>query len=360
MKQIPASLLTLLAGIVITLISLWVGQHHGLLPEQASAQAPLVDHFFDVMVTIATALFLVVQGAIVWFSIQFRQRPGDDTDGSAIEGNLPLEIVWTAIPAIIVIGLGIYSVDVYDQMGGFGPAHAHGLMAHQATPAASSMASSMGSATAAPLVADAEPGTETTTASPQVSPIAKYGFGAPTAQAGKAADVVVNVTGLQYAWLFNYPDRENPDSAITTGELHVPLGKAVQLNIAAQDVIHSFWVPQFRLKQDALPGQPTELRFVATKIGTYPVVCAELCGSYHGSMRTQLVVETPEEYEAWLTENRVAQAAGLGTAIAANSAVQLDVLSDLQSDAAFLADYESEIGVTAETLAQLQPHSPSL
>lgn len=359
MKQIPASLLTLLAGVVITLISLWVGQNHGLLPEQASEQAPLVDNFFNVMVTIATALFFVVQGAIVWFSIQFRQRPGDDTDGVAIEGNVPLEIVWTAIPAVIVIGLGIYSVDVYEQMGGFGPAHSHGMMAHQSKPAASSMASSMGSAMAAPLVADTELGTEAAAASPPGSP-AKYGFGAPTAQSGKAADVVVNVTGLQYAWLFNYPDRENPDSAITTGELHVPLGKAVQLNIAAQDVIHSFWVPQFRLKQDALPGQPTELRFVATKIGTYPVVCAELCGSYHGSMRTQLVVETPAEYEAWLAENQVAQAAELGTAIASNSSVQPDVQSDVQSNAEFLAGYESEIGVSAETLAQLQPHSPSL
>jgi cytochrome c oxidase subunit II len=130
----------------------------------------------------------------------------------------------------------------------------------------------------------------------------------------------------------------------------------VQLNIAAQDVIHSFWVPQFRLKQDALPGQPTELRFVATKIGTYPVVCAELCGSYHGSMRTQLVVETPEDYEAWLVENQVAQAAGLGTAIASNASVQ----PALQSDAEFLAGYESEMGLSAETLAQLQPNSPAL
>jgi hypothetical protein len=87
MKQVPASLLTLLAGVVITLISLWVGQHHGLLPEPASEQALLVDNFFNIMVTIATALFLVVQGVIAWFVIQFRQRAGDETDGVPIEGN---------------------------------------------------------------------------------------------------------------------------------------------------------------------------------------------------------------------------------------------------------------------------------
>jgi cytochrome c oxidase subunit II len=189
--------------------------------------------------------------------------------GVPIKGNFPLEIVWTAIPAIIVIGLGIYSVDVYVQMGGFAPAHQHGMMAHQT----------------APLVASANTNTSTNVSSnpaelttppaapmAPIAPIAKYGFGAPDAEAGTAA-LVVNVTGLQYAWLFNYPAE-----GITTGELHVPVGQAVQLNLSAQDVIHSFWVPQFRLKQDALPGQPTELRFVATKIGTFPVVCAELCG----------------------------------------------------------------------------------
>jgi cytochrome c oxidase subunit II len=301
MQQIPASLLTLLAGVVVTLISFWVGQHHGLLPEQASMQAPLVDNFFNVMVTIATAFFLVVQGAIVWFIIQFRRRAGDDTDGVPIEGSVPLEILWTAIPAIIVIGLGIYSVDVYEQMGGFAPAHQHGLMTHQAP-----SGSPKGSAMAAPMIAD----TGTPVEQSASTPIAKYGFGAPTAEAGKAADLVVNVTGIQYAWLFNYPD-----SGVTAGELHVSLGQAVQLNISAQDVIHSFWVPQFRLKQDALPGQPAELRFVATKIGTYPIVCAELCGSYHGSMRTQLIVHEPAAYAAWLAENRLTQAADLDQAI---------------------------------------------
>jgi cytochrome c oxidase subunit 2 len=331
MRQIPASLLTLLAGVMITLISLWVSQHHGLLPEQASEQAPLVDDFFNVMVTIATALFLVVQGAIVWFIIQFRQRAGDEADGVALEGNFSLEMLWTAIPATIVIGLGIYSVDVYEQMGGFAPAHGHGMMAHQAVPAS-------GSAIAAPLIADASDAVESAIA----PPTAKYGFGAPTSAAGNAADLVVNVTGLQYAWLFNYPD-----GGVTTGELHVPLGKAVQLNLSAQDVIHSFWVPQFRLKQDALPGQLSELRFVATKVGTFPVVCAELCGSYHGSMRTQIIVHSPDDYDAWLAENRIAQSPGLKQAIA-----HLIPPSE-QSDVEFLDPYAEAIGVSAETLTHM-------
>lgn len=332
MQPIPASLLTLIAGIVITLISFWVGQHHGLLPEQASEQAPLVDGFFNIMMTIATALFLVVQGAILIFSLKFRQRPGDQTDGVPIEGSISLEILWTAIPAIIVIGLGIYSVDVYERMGGFGTTHAH-TMAHHAAP--TRIAHHAGSAIAAPLEA-------ATTA--DVTPVTQlaedYGIGA---MSEKAPDLTVAVSAMQYAWIFNYPD-----SGITAGELHVPVGQDVKLNISALDVIHAFWVPQFRLKQDAIPGQPTELRFVATKTGTFPIVCTELCGSYHGGMRSQVIVHTPEEYDTWIAENRVAQQQGLNQAIATNPMTQ--------TPTEFLAPYASELGVTATTLAQLHTH----
>lgn len=332
-EKVPSAIITLTAGIVITLVSLWVGQNHGLMPEQVSEQAPLVDDFFDVMMTIGTALFLVVEGAIVIAMIRFRRRKGDDTDAEPIIGNLPLEAFWTAIPAIIVIGLGIYSVEVYRDMGGFEPAHHH--VAKADTPA--QMASMPGSAMAAPLVADTE-GMESDEA---VAPKgAKYGFGAAPQREGQTADLVVNVTGLQFAWIFNYAD-----SGVVAGELHVPIGKDVQLNISAQDVIHSFWVPQFRLKQDAIPGQETELRFVATKTGTYPVVCAELCGGYHGAMRTQLIVHTPEEYDAWLEENRMAQQQNPNQTVAVNPA-------DL-SESEFLEPYATNLGVDEKTLTQL-------
>ncbi|BAY10488.1 cytochrome c oxidase subunit II [Calothrix sp. NIES-2098] len=280
MKQIPLGIVTLIAGILITLISLWVGQNNHLLPEQASAQAPLVDNFFNVMVAIGTALFLVVQGAILFSVIKFRRRRGDNTDGEPIEGSFPLEILWTIIPGIIVIGLGIYSVDVYTEMGGMDAISHHG-MTH-----------------------------ESMMAQPNSNPI---GIGSTPANEGKPPSLVVNVTGMQYAWLFNYPD-----SNVNTGELHVPVGQDVLLNISANDVIHSFWIPQFRLKQDAIPGQATQLRFTATKTGQYPVVCAELCGGYHGSMRTSVVVHTPEEYDRWLAENRIAQQPEMDRTVAVN------------------------------------------
>ena len=321
MQKIPVSLWTLIAGILIAVVSIWIGHNHSLMPIAASQQAPLVDGLFNIMFTIAIALFLVVEGTILIFLFKYRQRPGDDTDGVAVEGNIPLEIFWTAIPSIIVIGLGIYSVDVYNQMGGFEPAgHGHSS-AHVAMISGSALADTLDSASdsmTAPTI----------------------GIGASPETQGKPADLVVNVSGMQYAWIFNYPDTD-----ISSGELHVPVGADVQLNISAQDVIHSFWVPQFRMKQDAIPGIPTQLRFVATKVGTYPVVCTELCGAYHGSMRTQVIVHTPEEYDSWLSENQIAQKSELHQAIAINPAE----LSTSQ----FLSPYVHDMGVSAANLESI-------
>lgn len=281
MKQIPASLLTLVAGVLVTLISLWVGDnYHFLLPEQASEQAPLVDGLFRAMVIIGTALFIVVEGAILIFLVRFRRKAGDTADGSPLEGNVPLEIFWTFIPAIIVIGLGVYSVEVYQEMGGFGPGH------HQMQMAKSPQAQ---------LVAEGD--------LVEGKPKQVYGIGAAQDEDEvPPADVVVNVSGMQYAWIFEYPE-----TGTVAGELHIPVDADVSLKLSANDVIHSFWVPQFRLKQDAIPGQSTELRFRPTKVGTYPVVCAELCGAYHGSMRTTVVVEEPQDFSTWLEENTFAQ-----------------------------------------------------
>ncbi len=333
MQQIPVSLWTLVAGMVITVFSIWVGQNHHLLPIQASQQAPLVDGFFNIMVSIATALFIVVEGTILIFLVKYRRRPGDDTDGVDVEGNLPLEVFWTAIPALIVLVLGIYSVDVFQQMGGFEPG-SHPHMPHSHSKA--HVAQMPGSAIAATL------SDTSITESEQTSPTAvpQIGIGATPKTLGKPADLVVNVTGMQFAWLFNYPD-----SGVSSGELHIPVGADVQINLSATDVIHSFWVPQFRLKQDAIPGIPTELRFVATKPGTYPIVCTELCGGYHGSMRSQVIVHTPEEFDNWLEENRIAQTQNLKEAVAINPAHL--------STSEFLNPYTRDMGINAETLEPL-------
>ncbi len=330
LQQFRTPLLTLVGGVGITLISLWVGQNNHWLPAQASLQAPLVDQLFNVMVTIGVALFIGVQGAIIYAMVKFRKPEGDETDGSDNDGNIPLEILWTAIPAVVVIGLGVYSVDVYEQMGGFESGSA-GMVshAHHSEPAdTSKMAMTpmdmahlpAGSAMAAPA---------------PVEQIAMtYGLGSSD------AEVVVNVTGMQFAWLFEYPDQ-----GVTVGELHVPAGKKVKLQMKAVDVLHAFWVPQFRIKQDVMPGLSSELQFTATKEGTFPIFCAELCGSYHGSMRTQVIVESPAAFGEWLKSSQIAQA---GT-------VPADAIAQApRTDAEFLTPYASEIGLDANALATLQ------
>lgn len=329
-------------GIVVTLISLWVGQNHGLLPEQASEQAPLVDNLFNLMMTIGTALFLVVQGAIVWFLIRFRRPKGDNSDGIPIEGNLPLEAFWTAIPAVIVIGVGIYSVNVFQEMGGLAP-DSHPMLGHHHADAVVAQApanTAVAGDTLPLLTAGATLLADGTTIEPGEI---HYGYGADPVRSGKAPDLLVDVTGMQYAWLFNYPD-----SGIITGELHVPVGKTVQLRLKAQDVIHSFWVPQFRLKQDAIPGEETGLRFTATKVGDYPVVCAELCGSYHGGMRTRVIVHEQADYDTWLAQNAPNPTASSG------SVAMVPIMNAAEmSDRQYLTPVAENLGVDAHALAQL-------
>ncbi|OOV35782.1 hypothetical protein BO98_02925 [Candidatus Synechococcus spongiarum LMB bulk10D] len=109
---------------------------------------------------------------------------------------------------------------------------------------------------------------------------------------------------MQFAFVFHYPQQN-----FTTGELHLPLGQPVELQLKSNDVIHAFWVPEFRLKQDVIPGQPTVLGFTANRQGNYDIICAELCGPYHGGMRSKVVVEDAGNFEKWLMRNTPATVA---------------------------------------------------
>ena len=167
------------------------------------------------------------------------------------------------------------------------------------------------------------------------APQIALGIGASPANEGTRAAVNVNVLGLQYAWIFTYPD-----TSITSGELHVPVGQEVQLSMTAQDVIHAVWIPQLRLKQDIIPGTTTQLRFTTNRVGTYPVRCAELCGGYHGSMVTNMVVHTPEDYKTWVASQIQPEQtanAGMDKIIAMNPATM--------TSAEYLQPYAQEMGV---------------
>ncbi len=380
--NIPSSVWTLLIGIVLTLAGLWYGQNHGLLPTAATDEAILVDSLFNAMMTVSVVIFLIVEGTLVYCAIKYRRRSGDNSDGPPVFGNVPLEILWTAIPAFIVIGISIYSFEVYNAMGGFNPHDVHEPPVAQeaARMPGSAIAQRGGTAIAAtlsdtprqspqvgePAHGAGSPSTEPNlneqksdearqdpaTASvrndnqiPQQRNASGVGVVAPTIgptpdKEGKPPEFVVNVTAMQFAWIFTYPD-----TGVVASELHVPVGREIMVNMTANDVIHAFWVPEFRLKQDAIPGMQSEIRFTPKVVGEYPLICAELCGPYHGAMKTKVIVEAPEAFDQWLQEQQVASKETLNQAVAVNPA-------DL-SPAEFLAPYTSDMGIQPEMLQQI-------
>ncbi len=239
-----------------------------LLPLVASSNAPIYDELFKVLFVIGTILFIGMTGLVIYSLIRFRRKPGDLEDGIAIEGNLSLEILWTAIPAIVVLFVGLYSYDIYERMGGMQPLSNHD---HQ--------------------------GMSVNEGKRIWGGIGSSGSMSPISQKSTSA-LSVDLSAMQFAFIFHYPEGE-----IISGELHVPVGKQVNLTMESKDVIHAFWVPEFRLKQDVIPGQPTILNFTPTKVGRYPVICAELCGPYHGGMRATVVVESSNDYQKWFNQN---------------------------------------------------------
>ncbi len=127
--------------------------------------------------------------------------------------------------------------------------------------------------------------------------IGLFGYGAiglVDIRGAQRADFEVQVSGEQWAWHFTYPN------GVSSNDLHIPVGERVHLVINSTDVIHSFWVPAFGIKQDAVPGRMTQVYLTATVAGTYPGLCAELCGFGHTDMRLSAVVSSRAELQAWL------------------------------------------------------------
>jgi len=117
--------------------------------------------------------------------------------------------------------------------------------------------------------------------------------------------MIVKVTAQQWSWSFEYPA-----NGVTSTELHIPVNKQVLLQMTSRDVIHSFWVPEFRPKQDLVPGRITQFRITPTKIGNYKVRCAELCGTSHAYMEQPVVVTNQADFDSWMAQQvKLAEAA---------------------------------------------------
>lgn len=125
-------------------------------------------------------------------------------------------------------------------------------------------------------------------------------------------DEQVRIQGEQWAWRFTYPgadgELDTPDDVEILNEMHVPLDRVVLFELRAKDVLHSLWIPELRLKQDAVPGRVIRGWFTPTREGSYEVICAEICGFAHTMMKGTLIVESEPSFRSWL-ESRSAEAA---------------------------------------------------
>ena len=231
--------------------------------DAGSEQAGPIDTLFDVMIVLSCVVFAIVMVMFTYAIWKYRVKPGDEGDGKPIHGNTKLEIAWTVIPTIIVLFGAGYSWVVLDDIEAKDP--------------------------------DAMP---------------------------------VNVIGQQFEWTFEYPDAMigsgDSATALTTHQLHVPVDRQIEVTMTALDVLHSFWVPEWRIKRDAVPsgdpsGEGIDNQFVVTpdQEGTYSLICTELCGTGHSTMRAFVVVESQEEFDQWIDEQVQAQS---GTASGGSSA----------------------------------------
>lgn len=134
----------------------------------------------------------------------------------------------------------------------------------------------------------------------ELATISAYSFGATPAnnQPNTQKPLIVNVTGQQWVWTFEYPD----DQQVTSANLVVPIDRPIYFNVTSKDVIHNFWVVELGIKIDANPGAVTNTGVTPNKLGTYNIRCAELCGLHHAYMETTITVVTPEQYESWIRE----------------------------------------------------------
>jgi cytochrome c oxidase subunit 2 len=222
--------LAILLPICLFLIPWW--------PAAASKQASNNHTLYDVLLIVSVPIFVLVETVVLYSVWKFRMRPGEeDKDGPPIHGNTRLEVVWTAIPAVLILGLCTYSYTV--------------LVSNEAS----------------------HPGA-----------------------------MVVNVTARQFAFEFSYP--QSGSNQIVSPVLYLPEGEPVVFKLRSLDVIHSFFVPQFSQKLDAVPGITTTLRVTPTRLGTYPAECTELCGAGHSLMRATVRVVTPAAFHAWLTSEK--------------------------------------------------------
>lgn len=211
-----------------------------LLPPGASTFVGEIDWLYDTILVITGLAFVLVEAVLIWFLIRYRGRPG--RRARYTHGNVRAEYLWTGVTALVVVWIGLASAGGWRRIKETVPANAYPLL----------------------------------------------------------------ITAKQFEWHVTYPGLDGkigtPDDYTVRGQLHVPVGRPIVATMQSEDVIHSFFVPPFRIKQDVVPGMHIRVWFEPTQVGTFELGCAELCGLGHYRMRAVVTVHTPQDYDRWVAE----------------------------------------------------------
>jgi cytochrome c oxidase subunit 2 len=204
-----------------------------LFPVSASTMSGQVDALAIFLTLVSGVMTILIFATITVFAIKYRRRSPNDPLPKPIHGSMLLEVTWSILPFIVMLG-----------MFGWG---------------------------------------------------ARVFFDNYTPPDGA---MEIFVVGKQWMWKLQHPEGQRE-----INELHIPVGQPIRLTMTTEDVIHSFFIPAFRVKHDVVPGRYTQLWFTATKVGTYHLFCAEYCGNQHSGMTGWIHVMQPADYEAWLSGN---------------------------------------------------------
>ena len=211
-----------------------------LLPETVSTFGPALDNLYYVILWITGIVFFVTEITLVVFLVKYRHKEGRVAE--YIHGSNKAEVIWTITPFLIVMGLAVYSKGLWDQIR-----------------------------------------------DPAAIPSDAY---------------EIDIMAKQFEWNATYAGADGQlgtaDDFVSRSVLHVPVDRPVRVNLQAEDVIHSFFLPDFRVKQDAVPGMNTPVWFEATRTGEFTLACAELCGLGHYRMKGSIMVHSQADFQAWL------------------------------------------------------------
>jgi cytochrome c oxidase subunit 2 len=206
-------------------------------PDAHSPNAAHVNSAYYLILGFTSAIFVIVEVALVVFIWRYRSRGRSrEVEGAQVHGHTRLELIWTVIPVVILAIIGLF---VFYQL-------------------------------------------------PKISDVP-----AASASAGR---LDITVEGHQYYWQFDYPN-----GARSIGDLHVPVGKVVYLTITSPDVNHSWWIPELAGKTDAIPGRTNHTWFKADEAGTYVGQCAEFCGTFHEAMKARVIATSDAEYQSFIS-----------------------------------------------------------